>query len=65
MLQLKAGVYKREDAQFLLDTLENRRVQHHCTEETDCANCRCKLACNDMEYVVTYLRELIEKGTFK
>lgn len=65
MLQLKAGVYRKEDAQFLLDTLEARHVQHHCTEVSECSNCPCKIACNDMEYVVAYLKELLDKGCFK
>ena len=65
MLQLKAGVYKREDEQFLLDTLEARHVLHQCTETPECANCSCRIACNDMEYVVAYLRELLEKGGSK
>ena len=65
MLQLKAGVYKKEDAQFLLDTLEARHVQHHCTESNECATCKSRIACNDMEYVVTYLKELLDKGVLK
>lgn len=65
MLQLKAGVYKKEDAQFLLDTLEARHVQPQCTETAECSNCSCRIACNDMEYVVAYLKELLEKGCLK
>lgn len=61
MIKIRAKRYKKEDYESLRKVIVNGIKAFNCREQIGCGVCPHRIVCNDLDYLLEYLRDKIKE----